>query len=233
MIHSQGLSRGRYVRLIALSATEILGTIPFGTYFIVTNAKIGVQPWKSWADTHSNYSKVIQVPSIVWENDPNLAGGLEIFRWSLVACAVIFFAFFGFADEARQHYRLVYTFIASSIGYSTFATPSVPCGVKSGVTVTVVRTTRDKRISSVFTDQSSTPSVSIASEITPDFKIEQYTPSNSVARSSVESFDTLEMQGQPALPAGVMPTVPPASVPPHFPGRIESTMRAYSGVDRV
>ncbi|KAF8468713.1 pheromone receptor [Russula ochroleuca] len=134
MIHSQGLSRGRYVRLIALSATEILGTIPFGTYFIVTNAEMGVQPWKSWADTHSNYSEVNQVPSIVWENDPYLAGALGIFRWSLVACAFIFFAFFGFADEARQHYRRVYMSISSRIGFSTFtrhgssdATSSVPC----------------------------------------------------------------------------------------------------------
>ena len=106
---------------MALSATEILGTIPLGTYFIVANAKAGVKPWKSWADTHSNYSEVIQVPSIVWENDPYFAGCLGIFRWSLVACAFIFFAFFGFADEARQHYRRVYESIASRIGYSMSA----------------------------------------------------------------------------------------------------------------
>ena len=114
-----GLSRGRYFRLMALSAIDILGTIPLGTYFIVANAKAGVKPWKSWADAHRNYSEVIQIPSIVWENDPDLADGLGIFRWSLVACAFIFFGFFGFADEARQHYRHVYTSIASRIGYST------------------------------------------------------------------------------------------------------------------
>jgi pheromone a factor receptor len=113
-----GISRGWYFRLMALSAADILGTIPLGTYFIVSNAKAGVKPWKSWADTHRNYSEVIQIPSIVWENDSHLAGGLGIFRWSLVACAFIFFAFFGFADEARQHYRHVYTSIASHIGQS-------------------------------------------------------------------------------------------------------------------
>jgi pheromone a factor receptor len=119
MIHSQGLNRSRYFRLMALSATEILGTIPLGTYFIVSNANAGVQPWESWADMHSDYSEVNQIPSIVWENDPYLAVGLGIFRWSLVACAFIFFGFFGFADEARQHYRHVYTSIASRIGFST------------------------------------------------------------------------------------------------------------------
>ncbi|KAF8468722.1 pheromone receptor [Russula ochroleuca] len=119
MSHSQGPSRGRYLRLMGISATEILGTIPLGTYFIVTNAKAGVQPWQGWAATHSHYSDVVQVAGFIWKNDPNLAGGLEIFRWSLVACAFIFFAFFGFGDEARQHYRCVYTSITSRIGYST------------------------------------------------------------------------------------------------------------------
>jgi pheromone a factor receptor len=100
---------------MALSATEILGTIPLGTYFMVSSAKMGVKPWKSWADTHSHYSTIHQVPGFIWKNDPNLAIKLELFRWSLVACAFIFFAFFGFADEARQHYRLVYAWFARRI----------------------------------------------------------------------------------------------------------------------
>jgi pheromone a factor receptor len=102
---------------MALSATELLGTIPLGTYFIVINAKAGVKPWKGWAFAHSHFSHVIQIPSVVWRKDP---GGIETYRWSLVACAFIFFGFFGFADEARQHYRRLYTSIASRIGYSTF-----------------------------------------------------------------------------------------------------------------
>jgi pheromone a factor receptor len=120
MVHSQGLKRGRYLRLMALSGTEIIGTIPLGTYFIVNNAKGGVTPWQGWAYTHSHYSDVVQVPSSVWKNNPSTSGGMETFRWSLVACAFIFFAFFGFADEARQHYRRAYTSIASRIGFSTF-----------------------------------------------------------------------------------------------------------------
>jgi Pheromone A receptor len=262
---SQGLSRGRYFRLMALSATEILGTIPLGTYFIVTNAKAGVQPWESWAEIHSNYSDVHQVPSIVWEGDPFLAGGLEIFRWSLVACAFIFFAFFGFADEACQHYRSVYTSIASRIRYSTSTLrgstlrgSSYACVVRSpcwsvkahllfcstssaqhmkrkdGVAVVVVRTGGDnKRKSSVsFIDRSSTPS--IAGDVKPEFKIKKYSPSNSVASSSVESFDDPERQRQSTpLPPGIMPAVPPASVSPHLPDETKSTVRAYAGLDAV
>ena len=119
MMSSHGLSRGRYLRLMALSATDILGTIPLGTYIIVADAKDGVTPWKGWAYTHRNYSQVNQIPSFIWRNDPSLNSGLEMFRWELVACAFIFFAFFGFADEARQHYRRLYTSIATRVSYLT------------------------------------------------------------------------------------------------------------------
>jgi pheromone a factor receptor len=116
---NRNLNRGRYFRLMALSSIEILATIPLGTYWILYNAKRGVGPWKSWAYQHADYSRVVQVPDFIWKNNSSLVVPLESFRWSLVACAFIFFAFFGFADEARQRYRLVYTSLASRIGVST------------------------------------------------------------------------------------------------------------------
>jgi hypothetical protein len=119
MTSSNGLSRGRYLRLMALSATEILGTIPLATYIIVSSAKAGVTPWTSWADIHSHYSAIPQVAGFIWKNDPQMAKDLELFRWLIVACAFIFFALIGVADEARQHYRDVYTSLASRIGYLT------------------------------------------------------------------------------------------------------------------
>jgi pheromone a factor receptor len=105
---------------MALSATEMFGTIPLGTYIIVVSAKAGVTPWQGWAATHSNYSEVIQIASFIWRSDPGMANGLEMFRWSLVACAFVFFAFFGFTDETRQFYRRMYKPIASRIGCSRF-----------------------------------------------------------------------------------------------------------------
>ena len=118
MTSSQGLNRGRYLRLMALSSTEILGTIPLGTYLIVLNSN-GVTPYGSWASVHSDYSKVNEFPSAIWKKNSTLVIDLEMFRWSLVACAFVFFAFFGFADDARQHYRLVYMWLARRLGYPT------------------------------------------------------------------------------------------------------------------
>jgi pheromone a factor receptor len=120
MSSNPSLSRSRYIRLMAISGAEICGTIPLGTYYIVYNAKQGVTAYVSWAYTHSNYSSVDQIAGFIWKNDPSIVSGLELYRWSLILCSFVFFAFFGFADEARQHYRRVYSTIASRVGYSTF-----------------------------------------------------------------------------------------------------------------
>jgi len=98
---------------------SFLGTIPLGAYVILHNVKKGVGPWISWENARSNYSRVKQVPNFLWKADPGTYNWLEMFRWSIVACALLFFAFFGFADEVRRHYRLVYTSLASRIGIST------------------------------------------------------------------------------------------------------------------
>ena len=111
---------------MAISSTEILGTIPLGTYFIVSYVKTGIVPWPGWARLHRHYSEVVQVPSSIWKNDPRASLGLELFRWSLVACAFLFFALFGLSDEAREHYYNLYRLLARRIGKSTPAPHGAP-----------------------------------------------------------------------------------------------------------
>ncbi len=119
MSSNHGLNQNRYLRLMCLALIEILGTIPACSFLLAYSFKLGYLPWVSWADTHSDFSRVIQVASNIWKPYSVLHSVVEFFRWSFVACAFIFFAFFGFADEARRHYRLVYTSLASRIGLST------------------------------------------------------------------------------------------------------------------
>jgi len=237
MSSNRNLNRGRYFRLMALSGIEILGTIPIGTYVIVHNIKLGVGPWISWENVHSDYSRVMQVPGFVWKNNLDVYNGLEMFRWLIVACAFIFFGFFGFAAEARQHYRLVYTSLASRIGISTtasttlhgssHATSSFPhMKSKGGVSVSVV-TTGDKRDSTIsISDQLSIPSISIASDYKPDFKITELSPSDSMASSSVDSFDT---ESQTLEGTGV----PSASAPYYLPDTILSVPHTSDAADTV
>jgi len=78
---------------------------------MVMDAKLGVSPWRSWAYQHRDYSHIIQIPGSIWKNNPDVVVQLELWRWMLVVCAFIFFAFFGFAEEARRHYYLIYTLL--------------------------------------------------------------------------------------------------------------------------
>jgi pheromone a factor receptor len=114
-----GLNRGLYIRLMMLSSVEIFGTIPLASYYISLDVKVGIQKWVSLDSIHSDYSVVGQIPSIIWKHDSEMVVGLEMFRWSLVLCAFIFLAFFGFAGEAREIYRRMFKWVVRRVRYLT------------------------------------------------------------------------------------------------------------------
>jgi pheromone a factor receptor len=120
-----GMSRSLYIRLMMISGIEILGTIPLASLVMANDIEQGLTPWVSWADVHSSYSEIEHIPNIVWKHLPHQALGFELFRWSLVLCAFIFFAFFGFAEEARKNYRRFYSWLANLFGYSTSSGTSI------------------------------------------------------------------------------------------------------------
>ena len=114
------LNSGRYVRLMCLAGIEVLCTVPMGSYMLYRNSQSDpINPWISWEKVHRRFSRVDNVPAFAWRSDPYVAGSLELTRWLCVICAVIFFAFFGFADEARKHYRSAMQSITKRVGIST------------------------------------------------------------------------------------------------------------------
>ena len=100
------LTMSRYFRLMALAGVELLCTTPLAILQIVLNATAQpLDPWVSWSDTHYNFSRVREVPAVIWNMNHLFVLGIQLNRWSVPFCAFIFFAFFGFAAEARKHYR--------------------------------------------------------------------------------------------------------------------------------
>ncbi|EGO28760.1 hypothetical protein SERLADRAFT_434660 [Serpula lacrymans var. lacrymans S7.9] len=113
------LTISRYFRLMALAMTEIVCTIPLASFMIWLNATAQpVEPWVSWQNTHYDFSRVAQYPSILWTRNYLLVVAMQLTRWFVVVCAFIFFAYFGFAAEARRHYITVFWRIAKLFGYS-------------------------------------------------------------------------------------------------------------------
>jgi hypothetical protein len=107
---------------------------------------------------------------------------------------------------------------------------------KGGVSVSVVTTGPhgDKPNSSVpLTLTIQKNPILITSDLNPDFNVAHSSRSDSGESSSGESFDEPKMHGQIALPAGILPAFPPASVPPHLPDKTNSTLREYSFFEAV
>jgi pheromone a factor receptor len=127
---SGNIVSSRYFRLMGLAGIELLLTIPWGCYSIYQNvyangaSEAGIHRWKSWSDTHYDFSYVGQYPALIWRVDHSTIVNIELSRWAVVICAFIFFGFFGFADEARKNYRLAFTSVAKKIGYTTAGTSS-------------------------------------------------------------------------------------------------------------
>jgi pheromone a factor receptor len=113
----QGLHRTRYIRLMLLATTEMLTTILISSFMVRYSCEFGLIKF-SWTTVRHNYTHVPQYTTLEWQSDPVHYAAAEIDVWLPIYCAFIFFAFFGFADEARSHYRRVYSSITRRIRFS-------------------------------------------------------------------------------------------------------------------
>jgi pheromone a factor receptor len=109
----------RFLRLMFLASVEVLFNIPINLYGISTSAAVPLNPWISWENVHSNFSRVPQVPSMIWRSNRDEEFALELSRWAIVFCAFLFFGFFGFADEARKNYRFALQSVVKRVGINT------------------------------------------------------------------------------------------------------------------
>jgi pheromone a factor receptor len=206
------LTYSRYWRLIAMASVDFCFTLPLAIWSITANLMWSqVNPWVSWADTHWGYSRVFQFPMVVLEQNPVVLYSLQTTRWAAVLCAFVFFGFFGFADEAKKHYRLLASTVTKRLGYTTFAETTAisdsmvksGSGSKTGVSLPVFITqeTDSKRDSfDSYSDKLST-SITIGEY---DLKV-PYSPTEQSTSSSSSSVHS---------PVDEVPRVPESALDP-------------------
>jgi pheromone a factor receptor len=109
-----GLTTAHYVRLIALSVTEMVYmTFMCGFILFVNVQEYGMRPWVSWDFVHAEWYDVPQfakvlVPQYFWNN--------FIAVWYIIPLtSVIFFTFFGFGREANAEYRKWFQWIQTRV----------------------------------------------------------------------------------------------------------------------
>jgi len=118
------LTLSRYFRLMALAMTEMFSTTPLAIFVIYLNATTSeIGPWRSWDDTHFDYFRVNQYPSVLWHLNHQLVISMELTRWVAPFSALVFFGFFGFAQEAQKQYRTAYFFVAKYLKFLPGAQP--------------------------------------------------------------------------------------------------------------
>ena len=123
---NKSLTISRYFRLMALAMTDIVFTTSLATFMMWLNATATpIGPWRSWADTHFDFGRVEEFPSLFWRSDHLTVVAMEFSRWVGPLCSLIFFAFFGFADEARKNYRNAFWWLAKQCGYHSPPTSSL------------------------------------------------------------------------------------------------------------
>ncbi|KAJ3973665.1 pheromone receptor [Lentinula raphanica] len=112
------INPSRYIRLMLLALIDIMCTIPLGIYVIYLELHgVPLQPWISWDDTHFDFGRVVLVPAVVWRSSSSSIATVQINRWLPVACAFVFFALFGFAEEAMKNYRRSFWYVAKLFGF--------------------------------------------------------------------------------------------------------------------
>ncbi|KAF8149756.1 pheromone A receptor-domain-containing protein [Mycena galopus ATCC 62051] len=125
--NNSGLTATRYFRLMALASLELFLNLPIATYGLYLSAsRSSIAPWVSWDVTHADFFDIEQVPAIIWRADGHAEATVELSRWASVVCALAFFTFFGFAAEARKHYRLAFWAIAKRCGFTPPADGALP-----------------------------------------------------------------------------------------------------------
>ncbi|KAF9261048.1 STE3-like pheromone receptor [Marasmius fiardii PR-910] len=115
---TSGMNTSRYIRLMLLSCVDIMFTLPLGSYLLYASINgVPLRPWISWEDTHYDFGRVGLFPAIVWRSNPQRLVALEFNRWLGVFCAILFFALFGFASEAKKNYSSAFWWTAKKLGF--------------------------------------------------------------------------------------------------------------------
>ncbi|TDL15048.1 STE3-domain-containing protein [Rickenella mellea] len=119
LLTHESIPRHHYNRLVIFACVPMCFTTALAIVVIILNLITEtVFPYRGWADTHAHYSRVHQVPAILWRANPRLEMILELNQWSLILCSTVFFCFFGFSGEAMKAYRKAFWTVAGGLGFT-------------------------------------------------------------------------------------------------------------------
>jgi pheromone a factor receptor len=123
------IPRNRYTRLMILCCLEISCTIPLNIYLIVlARTTVPSYHYIGMEDLHLEFSRIGQIPAVLWSLEPDAIQCLTMQQWLAIACGLVFFGLFGLSEEACAHYRSAFNSVAKKLGYSVASRPTGHAG---------------------------------------------------------------------------------------------------------
>ncbi|KAJ7320847.1 GPCR fungal pheromone mating factor, partial [Mycena albidolilacea] len=92
------LTPDRYLRLSALALTDLMLSTPLAASIYHNTVASPISPWISYFD----YGRIEQALHVLWAADTKSRVAIELVRWAPPMYTLVFFALFGFAEEARR-----------------------------------------------------------------------------------------------------------------------------------
>jgi len=199
------LTTSRYLRLMLMALLEMVWSIAVTTYTLwFTTVSIPIRPYTSWADVHSNFSRIDQYPSLFI---PGLVARAYYFLWWLVPISTFaFVAMFAFGRDAVEEYTKAFRFVRNAI----FPRKSEPTSSKGGFDTRGAMELPSYEVKS--TVASSAPSYTYPSPPSPSKFREALEEADYDSRSETSSHlgPTLSYQGEPPTTAS---TIDPSWTP--------------------
>ncbi|KAF4590489.1 hypothetical protein EYR38_009790 [Pleurotus pulmonarius] len=110
---NSALTPNRYLRLIAMSITEMLYGSALTSLNLYNNTLNGLRPYKSWEDVHFGFGRIDTYAKILYPQ--KFYKLMLLFWWTMPITAVIFFVFFGFGEEAKKEYGKLWVWIRKNV----------------------------------------------------------------------------------------------------------------------
>ncbi|CAL1697581.1 unnamed protein product [Somion occarium] len=107
------LNTSRYLRLMAMSITEMAWGTSLTAVTMYDNIAPGLRPWTNWADVHSNFGRIATFR--LFMIPPGYLRQIFVMWWAMPVSAYIFFLFFAFGEESVRDYKRVYTWVKTKV----------------------------------------------------------------------------------------------------------------------
>lgn len=101
---NSALTTSRYLRLMFMAVLQMFWSITVTSYTLwFTVMAIPIRPWTTWADVHSNFSRIDLYPTLF---TPELVLRTYYAVWWMVpVTSFMFVAFFAFGRDAVEEYK--------------------------------------------------------------------------------------------------------------------------------